>query len=122
LYEYDGAYYEALSLAVARVALDIDQVTPRFAPVPWGAKRDYSGLEWLAIGNRSIPVDERVQTRPVAEPADEGFRIQRRGGDGAKRGLHRFPRRYRKNFGIGGQIWKPLADARVLIRHDGDSF
>ncbi|MCC7410919.1 MAG: adenylate/guanylate cyclase domain-containing protein [Gammaproteobacteria bacterium] len=62
LYEYDGAYYEALSLAVARVALHIDQVTPRFAPVPWGAKRDYSGLEWLAIGNRSIPVDERVQT------------------------------------------------------------
>ncbi|MGE0384251.1 MAG: CHASE2 domain-containing protein [Gammaproteobacteria bacterium] len=61
LVEYQGAYYEALSLAMARLAIDAKEVVPKFEPVPWGAKRSYSGLEWLAIGDRRIPVDERVQ-------------------------------------------------------------
>ncbi len=61
LVEYDGAYYESLSLAVARVYLEQKEVVPGFAPVPIGARRDYSGLEWLQVGDRRIPVDDRVQ-------------------------------------------------------------
>ncbi len=62
LYEFDGAYYESLSLAVARVALQADGIVPQFEPAPWGSKRTYSGLEWLRVGDRTIPVDEHVQT------------------------------------------------------------
>ncbi len=63
LYAFEGAYYEALSLAEARVALGVEEVVPRYPPPPpHGARRNYSGLEWLQIGERVIPVDERVQS------------------------------------------------------------
>jgi len=62
LYEYEGAYYESLSVAVARTALAVERIVPHFEPAPWGAKRGYAGLEWLRIGDRTIPVDEHVQT------------------------------------------------------------
>lgn len=58
--KYNGAYYESLSLAVAQAVLGADQVVPEFEPVPWGSK-NYSGLEWLRVGNRRIPVDGRVR-------------------------------------------------------------
>lgn len=61
LYEYDGAHYESLSLAVARVALGARDVVPRFEEAPWGASRTYTGLEWLQVGDRLVPVDEHVQ-------------------------------------------------------------
>lgn len=61
LYEFDGAYYEAFSLAVARAALNIDEIVPKYEPVPVGARRNYSGLEWLQIGRKLIPVDDGVR-------------------------------------------------------------
>jgi adenylate cyclase len=60
LYEYEGAHYEALSLAMARTYLREREIMPRFEPVPWGA-RNYSGLEWLQVGRQLIPVDQHIQ-------------------------------------------------------------
>ncbi len=61
IYEHDGAYYESLSLAVARAALGVDKVEPKYAEdTPAG--RTYSGLEWLKVGDRLVPVDGRVRT------------------------------------------------------------
>ncbi len=58
LEDYQGAQYESLSLAVARLALGFPRLTPGFATVGVGKK--YAGLEWLALGKHKIPVDERV--------------------------------------------------------------
>ena len=60
LYEFEDNYYETLSLAVARVALGGLPVRPGF-PSAAVAGSDYSGMEWLSIGNRRIPVDLRVR-------------------------------------------------------------
>ncbi len=56
--EYQGALYESLSLAVARISLGIPKIEAGF--VSGGIGDDYAGLEWLQLGNRRIPVDERV--------------------------------------------------------------
>ncbi len=58
LEEYQGALYESLSLAVARLSLNIPKIEAGF--VNGSAGQDYAGLEWLQLGNRRIPVDERV--------------------------------------------------------------
>lgn len=57
--EYNGAYYEALSLAVLRTLLGFPNLTPGFASQQ---SADYAGLEWLDIGNLRIPVDQEVST------------------------------------------------------------
>jgi adenylate cyclase len=57
LAELDGAYYEALSLAVVRTILGFPKVEPGYAPDRF-LQRGYSGLEWLQVGPLSIPVDE----------------------------------------------------------------
>ena len=61
LYQFGGNYYESLSLAVARKAMGDLPVRLGFAP---GAATGtgYAGLEWLELGDRIIPVDERVRT------------------------------------------------------------
>ncbi len=51
LYEYDGDYYESLSMSVARNVLNVSGVTPGFT----GAE-----LEWLQLGDYDIPVDARA--------------------------------------------------------------
>jgi adenylate cyclase len=51
LFEYDGDYYESLSMAVARNVLGVKGVTPGFAD---------AGLEWLELGDHHIPVDARA--------------------------------------------------------------
>ncbi|MCX7628559.1 MAG: adenylate/guanylate cyclase domain-containing protein [Methylophilaceae bacterium] len=56
--EYQGALYEALSLAVTRIALGIPKVEAGF--VSGAPGEGYAGLEWLQVGERRIPVDERV--------------------------------------------------------------
>jgi len=58
LYEYDGNYYEALSLVVTRLLLGVERVEPVFVTDVAG---NYAGLEWLKIGYNYIPVDDRVQ-------------------------------------------------------------
>jgi adenylate cyclase len=63
LLEFDGAYYEPLSLAMVRtfVALHSEGrfpgVKPGYADEGRG-KRGYAGLEWLQVGPYRIPVDE----------------------------------------------------------------
>jgi len=60
LAEYQGAYYEALSLAVVRALQGFPPIVPGIAD----AGEDYGGLEWLELpGQRDslrIPVDEDV--------------------------------------------------------------
>jgi len=55
--ELDGAYYEALSLAVVRTILGFPKVEPGYAPDRF-LQRGYAGLEWLQVGPLQIPVDE----------------------------------------------------------------
>jgi adenylate cyclase len=59
--EYGGAYYESLSLAVARAALGMPKLSPGYAT---NKDRNYAGLEWLTLespqGNLRIPVDAEV--------------------------------------------------------------
>ena len=61
--EYNGAYYESLSLAMVRTLLGTTKLTPGYAT---GKSSNYAGLEWLdltsAQGNFTIPVDEDVST------------------------------------------------------------
>ncbi len=61
LVEYEGAYYASLSLEMARLALGAKEIVPRFERPLFGG-RGYPGLEWLALGQRLIPVDRNVQT------------------------------------------------------------
>lgn len=57
--EYQGQMYEALSVAIARAAIGTSKIEAGYAE-GLGVSRKYSGLEWLMLGNKRIPVDERV--------------------------------------------------------------
>jgi adenylate cyclase len=59
LEEFKGKYYEAFSLAIARVLLNYPKVAPGYPPERF-ITRDYTGLEWLEAGPLRIPVDENV--------------------------------------------------------------
>ncbi|MBL8472186.1 MAG: adenylate/guanylate cyclase domain-containing protein [Rhodocyclaceae bacterium] len=66
LAEYQGAYYESLSLAVVRAVLGNPKVMPGYAEesVFSFSTRSYGGLEWLELptrkGTLQLPVDEQV--------------------------------------------------------------
>jgi adenylate cyclase len=57
LAQYEGAYYEPLSLAVLRVLLGSPPVKP-VLPDPAYSSPDYPGLEWLEVGSIRIPLDD----------------------------------------------------------------
>ncbi len=61
--EYNGAYYESLSLAMVRTLLAPAKLTPGYAT---SKSAGYAGLEWLDIGTAQgslrIPVDQDVST------------------------------------------------------------
>jgi len=59
LAEFNGGYYEALSLAVIRVLAGNPKVEPGFADAKFSSK-SYAGLEWLKVGPVTIPVDDTV--------------------------------------------------------------
>ncbi|OGS74699.1 MAG: guanylate cyclase [Gallionellales bacterium GWA2_60_142] len=63
LAEYNGAYYESLSLAMVRNLLGKPPLLPGFAE---GRSEGYGGLEWLELdtpaGVLKIPVDDSVAT------------------------------------------------------------
>ncbi len=59
LAEYDGAYYEPLSLAMVRVLLGSPPVTA-ITPDQALAPRGYPDLEWLQVGPLKIPVDDEA--------------------------------------------------------------
>jgi adenylate cyclase len=55
--EYEGAYYESLSLAIVRTLLGFPKVELGY-PAERVVHKGYSGLEWLKVGPLTIPVDE----------------------------------------------------------------
>ncbi len=55
--EYEGNFYEALSLAVVRTLLGFPKVEPGY-PADRLMHKGYAGLEWLKVGPLKIPVDE----------------------------------------------------------------
>ena len=55
--EYDGAYYESLSLAMVRVVLGMPKVEPGYPPERFLTK-GYGGLEWIKVGPVTVPVDD----------------------------------------------------------------
>jgi adenylate cyclase len=57
--ELDGAFYEALSLAVVRTLLGFPKLEPGYTETGF-MQGGYSGLEWLRTGPLTIPVDESV--------------------------------------------------------------
>ena len=63
LVEYDGSYYESLSLAMVRTLLGSTKLLPGYAEVKTGG---FAGLEWLELeaagGRLKIPVDNNVAT------------------------------------------------------------
>jgi adenylate cyclase len=59
LAEFDGAYYEPLSLAMVRVLLGSPPVTT-ITPDQALAPRGYPDLEWLQVGSLRIPVDDEA--------------------------------------------------------------
>ena len=63
LMEYDGSYYESLSLAMVRTLLGPTKLLPGYAE---GKTGGFAGLEWLELeaagGRLKIPVDNNVAT------------------------------------------------------------
>jgi adenylate cyclase len=57
LAKLDGAYYEALSLAVVRTLLGFPKIVPSHTQGGL-LQKDYGGLEWLDVGPLRIPVDD----------------------------------------------------------------
>lgn len=55
----DGNIYEALSVAVARIALGNRKLEAGFAE-GLGVGKEYAGLEWLQLADKRIPVDAQV--------------------------------------------------------------
>jgi adenylate cyclase len=61
LAEIDGAYYEALSLAVVRSWLALQEGTGKAPMVEPGFPADgNTGMEWLMVGRLKVPVDEQA--------------------------------------------------------------
>jgi adenylate cyclase len=64
LLEFEGAYYEPLSLAMLRTLIAVEKgappaVEPVFPP-DQASSTHYGGMEWLKVGPYSIPVDEEA--------------------------------------------------------------
>jgi len=57
LAEFEGQYYESLSLAVVRTLLGNPKIEPGYPPERFLSK-GYSGMEWIKVGPLTIPVDE----------------------------------------------------------------
>jgi adenylate cyclase len=63
IFEYNGDYYEALSLAMARYILAVDNIVPNFETYNSDSdQRELIKLESLQIDSYSIPVDENAYT------------------------------------------------------------
>ncbi|MDO8988226.1 MAG: adenylate/guanylate cyclase domain-containing protein [Sideroxyarcus sp.] len=75
LLEYDGAYYESLSVAVVRAALGMPKLVPGYATAK---NKNYGGLEWLTLesaqGDLHIPVDDKVSALVPYRGASGSFR------------------------------------------------
>jgi adenylate cyclase len=72
LAEYEGKYYEPLSLALVRMLLDFPNVEPGYPPERF-MSRSYSGLEWLSAGKVRVPVDENAAALVPYRGAPQSF-------------------------------------------------
>ena len=70
LVEFDGNYYESLSLAMTRLVLGVKRVEPVFAT---DVSHNYVSLEWLRIGSITIPVDEHANAMVPYRGRDHSF-------------------------------------------------
>lgn len=61
LVKFDGAYHASLSLEIVRHLLGSNEIKTRFEKPLFGGE-GYSGLEWLEVGDKLVPVDGRLQT------------------------------------------------------------
>ena len=66
LAEYQGNYYESLSLAMVRAYLNFPKVVPGYPDDAVSSSQTYGNMEWLDlptdVGTLHIPVDENVAT------------------------------------------------------------
>ncbi|MCX7171541.1 MAG: adenylate/guanylate cyclase domain-containing protein, partial [Proteobacteria bacterium] len=66
LAEYQGAYYESLSLAMVRAYLNFPKVVPGYPDDAVSTSKTYGNMEWLdlptVLGTLRIPVDENAAT------------------------------------------------------------
>ena len=73
--EYNGQYYESLSLAMVRAVLGATKVVPGF---PEGAGGGYAAMEWLDLpsprGTLRVPVDANVATLVPYRGIQKSFR------------------------------------------------
>ena len=60
LIEYHGAYYASLALQVADVYLGKLPITPGFPTANSSGADGYTAMEWLQLGQHTIPVDRHV--------------------------------------------------------------
>ena len=73
--EYEGAYYEPLSLAMVRTLIKLERgsfpaVEPMYPPDQAFTKK-YGGMEWIKVGPFTIPVDnEAAALIPYRGPKD----------------------------------------------------
>ncbi len=72
LYEYEGAYYGSLSLAVAQVALGVERIEAGFPEASRVGKK-YTQMEWLEVGPLRVPVDQHVQALVPYRGPQESF-------------------------------------------------
>lgn len=69
LMEYGGDYYEALSLAIARYMLVVDDIEPVYAYEDIEENQEINEIEGLRIGDHLIPVNVNLQALiPYREP------------------------------------------------------
>jgi adenylate cyclase len=61
LMEFEGDYYESLSLAIARYMLVVDQIEPIYTNNEDSTNPGLSEIEALGLGDHSIPVDINLQ-------------------------------------------------------------
>ncbi len=73
--EYEGAYYESLSMAVVRTLLGMPKLSPGYAT---SKDKNYGGLEWLTLeaaqGDLRIPVDAEISALVPYRGARGSFR------------------------------------------------
>ena len=78
LAEHQGAYYEALSLAMVRAYLNFPKVVPGYPDDAVASKDLYGNMEWLdlptAHSNLRIPVDENVAALIPYRGYEKSFR------------------------------------------------
>jgi len=59
LFEYEGGFYESLTLAMIRHVLKSDRIEFKYG---WNfTGSDYSAPDWIKVSDRLIPIDEKAQ-------------------------------------------------------------